>query len=192
MQNLYPKHGAYFLLAILLLSNTQCIPLKTAPTIAEYRIMQGKKLNKQLSKHKLYYVFENHLEDFAFYDYLDTYHMPEDYHRYFNVPIQLGNDKFYITFMEVEAKSKTLDLFSPLANAMLNQAMGDEYFETESKIHEKYKTYIAIHVHDVNVSDCLRPNSLFRVKVLKYLSHIRKQYQNGNGYKKNLFRTQRP
>lgn len=154
----------------------QCIPLRTAPQIKDFKVMKGKRLNKKLQR-KMYYVFENHQRHFKFYDFLDEYVIPEDYMFYSNVPVAIDGETFYITFKEVEGKSEVVDLVTPFLGIMANEVVNSDVFGTNVNTYSSYENYIAIRVHHERDSDCLHKNSLYRPIVLKYLSTLKAHYR---------------
>ncbi len=166
------KNAVFLVLSCLVLSS--CFPTKIAPSIENYRVMKGKRLNRSLER-KQYYVFENNTTDEHLFNFLDLHVLPKNYMFYTNIPVYINNNKYYVSFIAVEAKTEIINLLPGLASAIVNEALNTNMDES-SEINETFYEYVAISVHNDQESDCLKDKSLSKPEVLKYLSKLKDKY----------------
>jgi len=179
------------LLAMLITCNA-CIPIRIAPTIEDYKLVKGKRFRNGLPK-KTVFVFEDPKDEAEFYNYIDTKYQLNDYYVDVEVPFQIDDEPYFLSFYEVMIEDKSLDL-TPLATAILmSVALGDDdvggYVSDDAEpLRRKGNWYIAIEVFSEAEEDCLSESYRNREKVLAYLRDLKKEYLNTDSYNELLFK----
>ena len=171
-----------------------CIPLRTAPKIADHKTITGKRFNKELPKKQLF-VFEDPKDEGAFYDFVNISYGLEDYYVDVGVPFVVSQKAYYFSFYEVEKQSKALNLLPILMDVSLNAALGNDDFEvytatSENTISRKGNYYIAIEVYDDAGKDCLEETYLNNEQVLNYLRSLKERYLATENYHEIVFKNQ--
>lgn len=162
-----------------------CIPIKIAPNIQGAKIYNGRKFNKHLPKQHVY-VFNDPKGANEFYTYLNV-KFGMDYGAFGgNVPIIVGGENYYLTFYEVERKSKTVNLL-PIMVDMVLYSKGD-YPLPEAEIFRTGTWYIALTVSDVDLEDILKESHSARSAIIAYLDNLRIEYLSTTNYMDVYFR----
>lgn len=174
------------LLLFLVLFCFSCIPLRIAPTIKTDKVMVAKKFKRKLSK-QYAFIFEDPKDANEFYNYVNTKY--ELYHQdvEWNVPFEIDGEQFFFSFSETEIQDKTLNLLPLVADAALDSKGYGPLFDNVYTSRTG-NWYILIGVSDNDLNDCLKPDYLYREKVLKYLRSLRKEYLNTQNYLEALLR----
>ncbi len=151
-----------------------CIPLKIAPNIEGAKIYKGKKFKRSLPKQYVY-VFEDPKNANEFYTYINA-KFGIDYDEVGgNVPIVISGKKDYLSFYEVERKTKTLNLF-PIAADVVLESKGQDPLFTEAQFHRSGSWYIALTVSDDNLNDNLKEDDPAHASIIRHLDMLRNEY----------------
>ncbi len=183
------RFAPLLLFALLLFS---CIPLRIAPQIKDNKIVMGKRFKKGLPK-KYVFVFEDTKAADQFYNYINTKFNLQDYYVDVQVPFEIEEREYYLSFYEVEIADKALNLFPLLADVAVNVALGNEDFEnyvatTENSTVRQGNYYIAIEVFSETEKDCLSEKYSNRPAVLTYLRELKGEYYSTYNYNEVVFK----
>jgi len=159
-------------LPVFLLLIQSCIPIKSAPRIENYRILEGRKFKKGLPPRQTF-VFEDKQDVNAFYNFINDKFQLGDEQVMDDVPFRVNGHQYFFSFYEVDKKSKNINLM-PFIMSKLTKS--EEVDEPEMDINEYY--YIAIEAYSDIENDCLVMGALSREPVLKYLRNLKEEYQN--------------
>lgn len=161
-------------LLLLGVSTFSCIPLRVAPNIDGAKIYKGKKFKKQLPKHYVY-VFEDPKDANEFYTYINAkFNIDYDIGGG-NVPLIIGDKKYYLTFYEVERNTKTVNLV-PIAVDIVSESKGNDPIFEDMYTTRTGSWYIALTVSDDDFNDNLKESDPARKTILKQLDHLRNEY----------------
>ena len=159
---------------VLTLCFFSCIPIRIAPSIEAHKIVQAKKFKRDLPR--LYaFVFEDTKDADEFYYFLNAKYDLGFRHVESNVPIEIGNHTFFMSFFEREKTSQYVNLIPMVVDGVLNSEGVDPMLE------DIYSTrtghwYIAITVDDPEFRDALSPDHKCRNEVIQYLDTLREEY----------------
>ncbi len=173
----------YITLFLLLFSS--CIPTKIAPDIKGEKVMVAKKFKKQLPKINGF-IFEDPKNANEFYKYINTRFQKNNVDVRWNVPFTIDNEKYYLSFYEVERTSNTINLAPMIIDAALENNDIVPILE-DSYTSRSGKWYLVLTVDDENFYDCLKENYPKRETVVAYLKQLKKHYLSTNNYDSLLF-----
>lgn len=176
-----------FFCTILVLAVSSCIPLKIAPNIEDYRIVQGNRFKKTLPK-KSVFVFEDPKDEGHFYDYINTKFALNDYRVDVDVPLQVDDQEFFFAYYEEERSTKTLNLLPILIDAALATTDTSDPMLTNEYESRKGYWYVAIEVYDKQENDLLAENSDKREPLIKYLRVLKEEYLSTHNYNEVVFK----
>ncbi len=182
----------YIVIFLGLLFFQSCIPLRVAPKIADYKVVDGKRFKRGLPK-KTTFIFEDPKDAGHFYEYVNTKFNLEDYYVDVQVPFEIDGKSFFFSFYEVEIKDKALNLFPLVFDIAANATLGNDDFETyatneDNTILRDGNWYIAIEVFSDTEKDCLQENSVSRDVVLPYLRTLKEEYLSTHNYNEVVFK----
>ncbi|PWL39867.1 hypothetical protein DKG77_03285 [Flagellimonas aquimarina] len=180
------------LLLVLGVVLNSCIPVRIAPSIKDYKITKGKRFKRGLPK-KTVFVFEDSKNADEFYNYINTKFQLQDYYVDTQVPFQLGNEQFYLSFYEVEIHDKAINLFPIVFDLAFSAAVGNDEIEPvlsedAEPILRSGNWYIAIEVFSNTEKDCLREDSISKDMVLPYLRNLKQEYLSTHNYNEVVFK----
>ena len=184
------KKFTSIILGLLVLNS--CIPLRIAPKISDYKVVEGKRFKNGLPK-KTTFVFEDPKEEGEFYEFIDTKYDLDDYYVDVQVPFEVNGAKFFFSFYEVEIKDKALNLFPLVFDVAANATLQNEDFETytaneDNSILRNDNWYIVVEVFSDTEKDCLHENSVSREDVLPYLRVLKEEYLSTHNYNEVVFK----
>lgn len=177
---------------------TSCIPLKSAPVIANYKIANGKEFRRTLPNQHVF-IFKNPKDAGEFNKYInlkfnldsiDTHNIDQiNYVDYINndIPFNIDGVNYYLSFNEAEIPDKTLNLL-PIA---VDLATSNSDLQTDFSDIYTFRSdnwYIAISVTDEDSENCLEPLYPFRQSIIDYLKNLKEEYLITNNYLEFLFR----
>jgi len=168
----------YFTLAALL--TVSCIPYKSAPSIEEDQVINGRKFKSGLPKAQTF-IFEDNKDADEFYYYVNTKYDLNHQKVETDVPLKINGQYYYISFYEVEKTDETLNLV-PLAIDASRNSKGRDPIMENSYVSRKGKWYIALTVTDDMMSDCLDPKHKNYEEVLEYCKELRLEYHTTDDY----------
>lgn len=179
------------LLGISVLIFQSCIPVRIAPTIKDYKVTQGKKFKRVLSKRQMF-IFEDPKDAGHFYDYVNTKFQLNHDNVYDDVPFAIDGGQYFFSFYEVEIPNKTLNLTPVMVHYAVNSALGSEDpladYNGAGDIVRRENWYIAMEVYSDLEKDCLADNALSKEAVLRYLSVLKKEYLATHNYNETIFK----
>ena len=164
-----------------------CIPLRIAPTIEDYRVLEGKKFKNSLPQ-KTMFVFEDPKDEGHFYEYINTKYKLDDHRVDVDVPIEVGGKEYYFAYYEVEIPTKTLNLLPIVIDGILESTETNNAVFSDAYSRRKGYWYIAIEVYDREENDCLDDNSLIRKPMLEYLRKLKHEYLGTHNYNEVVFK----
>jgi len=170
----------YVVLILVFLLTTSCIPLRIAPTIADYKLTKGKKFKKHLPRDNAF-IFEDPKNASEFYNFINTKYSLNHKTVEYNVPIIVQDHEFYLSFYEVEIPTKTINLVPIAVDATLENKGMDPILE-DSQFTRKGNWYLALFVYDADMKDCLKLDYPSRLAILKHLRAIKNEYLTTNNY----------
>lgn len=175
---------AYLFLGLFLILQS-CIPIRIAPTIKNFKITQGKKFKRDLPKRHMF-IFQDHKQANAFYNYVNTKFELQDIDVYDNVPFTIQENQYFFSFYEADIPNKTINLIPIAIDVMLDKADIDPAMEQMYKS-RKGNWYIAIEVYSDTENDCLQPTSKSKQAVSDYLQKLKDEYVTTYNYNEVLF-----
>lgn len=170
----------YIRIAIVLIflgSLTNCISIKKAPEInaSGYKIVKGKKLKRSLRKSN-HFIFYNHLYDSDLTAFIEYKLKAEENSFLQNLPVNIKDINFLMTFYTVASKDVSIDLLSPVINRVFNTKLNTDYDENiKTETTEHY--YVAVYVESDLEADSLKEGSIHRAIVENYLIKLMNEYQ---------------
>lgn len=167
-------------------SMISCFPVKVAPRIDGAKMFKGKKFSKQLPKQQVY-VFEDPKNANEFYYYINA-KFGMDYDEIGgNVPVSLSGKNHYLTFYEVERKTKVVNLVPTVVEVIIKSQEEDPIL-SEIQIQRSGTWYIALTVTDDDLSDNLKGEDPARSSIVAYLDGLRNEYLSTANYMDIYFR----
>lgn len=143
--------------------------------------MEAKRFKRKLPN-QYAYIFTDPKDADEFYYYLSAKFPPnqagdsED-----NMPLQINNTDYYISFYETEKKSRIVNLLPALANeAMRNKNIPIEL--DEPPIVRDGTWYMVLTITDPAFNDALSPNNVDQKKVLAYVKSLHDDYLSTSNY----------
>ncbi len=176
--------------ALLSLLAVSCIPIRIAPIIKEDKIMKANKFKRKLPK-RYSFIFEDPKEANEFYNYINTKFQLDFQDVDWDVPFELDNIVYYMSFYETEIPNKTLNLIPFLIDAKLDNSGIDPIFE-DSYVSRHENWFVVITVNNDDSTDCLHPNYENRQKIIAYFKNLRKEYLNTHNYEEVLLKQESP
>lgn len=178
------KHSLLLVFVLLLVQS--CIPLRIAPKIDDYKITQGKKFKRSLSKRQMF-IFEDAKDAEQFYNFVNINFNLGDRNVYDDVPFEINGQQYFFAWYEVEIPNKSLHILPILADVII-ASTGNYPMLEDSYGSRKGNWYLAIEVYNDLESDCLVETSLSRDVVLKYLSALKQEYLATHNYNETVFK----
>ncbi|MBE9488692.1 MAG: hypothetical protein IMY67_00240 [Bacteroidetes bacterium] len=179
-----------FIYFLLLVFTTSCIPLRIAPSIKNEKIMLAKKFKRKLPK-EYAYIFEDTKEANEFYYYINTKFQLDYQDVEFNVPFQIDDQTYYLSFHEVEIPDKTFNILLWLIDTKRQSNGNDPIFE-DSYVSRIGNWYLVLTVRDEHIEDCLKPDYLKRIQVISYLKNLKHEYLTTQNYLDVLLKAKNP
>ncbi len=98
-----------FFLILLVFAITSCIPVKIAPKFQnqDYKVMKAKKFQRKLPK-ETSFIFKDPKNADEFYYYINKKFNLNHKDVGFNVPFQIDGETLYLSYHEVERKTKLI------------------------------------------------------------------------------------
>lgn len=166
------KNIIFLLITISLYS---CVPLKIAPQINDYKVVKGKRFQKQLPKLQTF-IFNDPKESGEFYTFLEAKFQSKELEMEYYLPLTINNKDYNLSYYEVERNTKTLNLVPILVDASRSgnnkkPLMEDFYTTKRTGI-----WYIAITINSSSNTDCLNDNYKYKQEVVNYLQKLKNEY----------------
>lgn len=157
-----------------------CIPLRVAPTIKTDKIMQAQKFKKNMPNNYVFIV-EDPKDADEFYNFINTKFKLNNESVDMDVPIKIDGKPYYLSFIETEKTTKTLNILPLAVDAALESKDNDPVLE-DMHVSRNGTWYLMLLVFDDSNNDCLNPKHSDREKVVNYLRHLHKEYLNTANY----------
>ena len=165
---------------LFLFSVVSCIPFKIAPNIDDYKITNAKTFNRYLPD-EYAFVFEDKKDADEFYHFVNTKFQLDFLDVEMNVPIQINDAIYYMSFYEQEKTTESANLVPILIDAILeDQEMGPMLEDAHGSTRSHW--YILITVLDEDFKDCLNPNHPFQTEIIEALWNLKEEYQTTHHY----------
>jgi len=168
------------LIIFLLLLFTSCIPIRIAPKIKEEKITIAKRFKRNLPK-SYSYIFKDPKNANEFYNYINTIYQLNGKDVEFNVPVSINNNKYFLSFYEVEIPTKTVNLVPMLIDGKLESSCSNAFLQ-DAYVSRKGTWYIVLTISDSKVNDCLHPKYTNRQEIISFLKKLRLEYLNTADY----------
>jgi len=175
-----------FLLFIIPVLVYSCVPVKIAPNIESNKVMNAKKFKRQLPD-QYAFIFEDPKEANEFYNYINTKFELDDKSVDTNVPIEIDNTTYFMSFYETERETKTVNLV-PIAIDAKRQSNGKNALLNEAHTSRKGQWYLALIITDANGNNQLDLNNSNRRKIINHFEKLRKEYLSTANYYDVLFK----
>lgn len=179
------------LITILLLANFACVPVKIAPRFKanEYKILVAKKFKRKLPR-ETSFIFKDPKNEDEFYNFINTKFQLKHNNVGYNVPFQIENETFYLSYSETDKEDKTLNLPLVIIDAKRESNGNSPLFENNYSSRKDH-WYILLTVYDENIKNCLLDKYPKKAEVVKYLKALKDEYLNTTNYQEILF-TKKP
>jgi len=161
---------------VFLIFYSSCIPLRTAPEIKSDKIMVAKKFKRKLPKNHAF-IFEDPNNTNDFYNFINLKYELNQENVEKNIPFEINNEKYFLSYYETSIPTKTLDLFSMVTDAAVDMGLNKEdSYSGGVQIERVDSWYLVLTVCNSILEDCLEPNYKFRTDVIIYLRNLRLEY----------------
>ncbi|RDK88188.1 hypothetical protein [Marinirhabdus gelatinilytica] len=164
----------YLSAALLTFLFVSCIPLQIAPNFEGGKVFPPKKFKRQLPFNYVY-AFEDPKDANEFYSYMNAKFQIVYDDDTGNIPIEIDDKTYYLTFYEVERSTKTVNLLPMAVDAALGEKGVDPVMENAYESRSG-KWYIALTVTDEDLKDALNPLYENHIAILDYANTMRKEY----------------
>tara|TARA_R100000935_G_scaffold27288_1_gene47372 strand:+ start:45341 stop:45895 length:555 start_codon:yes stop_codon:yes gene_type:complete len=166
----------YLSATVVALFFVSCIPLQIAPNFEGGKVFPPKKFKKQLP-YNYVYVFEDPKDANEFFNYMNAKFQIFYDDDTGNIPVEIENETYYLTFYEVERTTKTVNLIPMAIDAGLEE---NGYGPVLGGAHQSRsgKWFIALTVTDEGLKDALKPAYDNHKEVLTYADTMREEYLN--------------
>lgn len=176
--NPFMKKLQFLLVAILLQS---CFPVSIPPNLENGKWMEAKKFKRKLPN-QYAYIFTDPKDANEFYYYVSAKFPPnQEGDSENNVPVQIDNTNYYISFYETEKKSRVVNLLPAITNEVLNNKNIPIQLD-EPPITREGTWYIVLTITDANFTDALSPNYKNQKKILEYTKMLHNEYISTTNY----------
>ena len=166
------------LICLLLLFTVSCIPLQNAPDIKDYEIVLAKKFKRDLPS-RYAFVFQDQMDADMFYQFFIWKFGRIDVDLHEDMPFQVGDSTFYITFYERQKKSVTLNLLPLVIDAVAMSSGGDPVIDDYDIVDKDNEIwYILIMATDSEYNDCLKPSYVKQNELVEALRELMEEYNN--------------
>ena len=167
-------------ICFLVLFAQSCIPLKIAPNIKGEKIVNAKKFKKDLPKYQGF-IFEDTKNANEFYDFINAKYNLKHSNVESNVPININNKTYYLSFFERERITKTLNLI-PIAidagrNSKNKEPLLEDLYTSRSGC-----WYLILTVTDPEIKDCLNPKYPQHIEIVNHLKKLKNEYFSTSNY----------
>jgi len=164
----------YFFLTLLFVATTSCIPVKVAPNLEQGKIMKAQKFVKSLGPQYMF-VFDDPKDANEFYKYVNAKYQTVYDDDLGNIPVQINEQSYFLTFYEVSKETKVVNLITPVIETVLEKNNIGTY-DGEIPIERTGKWYIALTLTDDDLKDALHPEYSKMNETLGYVKNIRQEY----------------
>jgi len=163
-----------------------CVPVKIAPNIESNKVMKAKKFKRHLPD-QYAFIFEDPKDANEFYNYVNTKFKLDDKNVDTNVPIEIGNTTYFMSFYETERETKTVNLV-PIAVDAKRESNGNSALLEDVHTSRKGQWYLALTVTDANGNNQLNLDNRNRQKIINHLEKLRNEYLSTANYYDVLFK----
>ena len=177
----------YLSYLLILLFISSCFPISIPPNLENGKLMEAKKFKRKLPN-QYAYIFTDLKDANEFYYYLSAKFPPnQEGDSENNVPIQIDDINYYMSFYETEKKSRVVNLLPGIANeVMSNKNIPIEL--DEPPIVREGTWYIALTITDTEFTDALSPSHKNQKKILEYAKSLHNEYISTHNYNSLLLK----
>lgn len=170
-----------FAITPLLFIVTSCVPIAIAPELSQGKFIKGKKFKRKLPNRNAF-VFTDPKAADEFYYYINTkfglnYNYVES-----NVPVEIANDTYYISFYETKKSTKSINLMQPMANNLLENNGLPRVFNEDGSVRSEGTWYIVLMITDQEFNDALNPEYENYDHISKYAKSLLLEYLSMSNY----------
>jgi len=170
----------YFLLFSFFIAS--CIPISIAPNMKGGKVVKAKKFKRQLPK-QYAFIFEDPKNANEFYEYVNAKFQVSYDDLEGNIPININDNNYYLTFYEVERNTETVNLIPMVVDAALEEKGYGSGATLESAYTSRSGTwYLALTVSNDALEDCLNPEHDSKPEIEKYAKELREEYLSTTHY----------
>ncbi len=148
--------------------------------MAEGKVVKANRFLKKFPK-QYAYVFDDPKDANEFYKYINAKYQIAYDDAMGNVPVTIGEDRYYLTFYEANKETQTINLVPMMVDAALEQEGYGKPLES-AEFSRYGKWYLVLTVTDDNYKDALYPEYEEYKNVLKYVSELRSEYLSTTHY----------
>ncbi|MGY5847664.1 hypothetical protein ACW6QP_09605 [Salegentibacter sp. HM20] len=157
-----------------------CIPIKIAPKIETDKLVKAKRFKRDLPA-KYAFVFEDPKDSDEFYNFMNAKYDLGFIDVESNVPIQIENNTYFLSFYERERVTETINLIPMAIDAGL-KSKGNNTILEEAHTSRTGHWYLVLIVTDDALEDGLNPNYVNQEKIIKYLRNLKNEYLTTHNY----------
>lgn len=143
--------------------------------------MLAKKFKRKLPRNYAF-IFEDPKDVNEFYSFINTKYRQDHVNVGWNVPFKIEDQEFFLSYYETEIPNKTINLVPILIDFTLEEEGVGPVFNEGAYYKRNGNWYVAITIFDGNMKDCLRPNNLYRKKIINYLKDLQNVYLQTDNY----------
>ena len=164
------------LICFLMLLTVSCIPLQNAPDIRDYDIVMAKKFKKDLPR-RYAFVFQDQMDADMFHQFFIWKFGRIGVDLQEELPFQVGDSTYYLTFYERQKKSVTLNLLPLVIDAVAMSAGEETVMDDYDIVDEDGEIwYILISAVDSEYNDCLNPSYAKQHELVEALKDLKEEY----------------
>ncbi|MBC3846469.1 hypothetical protein H8K90_08765 [Winogradskyella echinorum] len=175
-----------FLLALICITITSCIPYKIAPKFKneDYKVIKAKKFQRKLPR-ETSFIFKDPKNADEFYHYINKKYNLNHKDVGLNTPFKIEGKSFYLSYREVERTDEKLILPLALIDLRRSSNGNDPLFEGNYST-RKGHWYLILTVYDEDIKNCLIGKHPMKAKVLQYLKDLKQEYLTTQNYEELL------
>ncbi|MDO1500663.1 hypothetical protein Q2T40_11020 [Winogradskyella maritima] len=164
----------HYLVLIVSILFSSCIPVSFAPNIKNQKVMKGKRFKRSFPKTETF-IFHDHKKANEIYKYMNIKFERNGVDIDRNVPFEHNGKQYTISFYEAERSTQTLNL-APVAIDVALERNGMSPMLEDAYTSRKGKWYVGMIVKDENGKNCLKDNHPDRAEIFKFLVDLREEY----------------
>ncbi|WP_411896140.1 hypothetical protein [Winogradskyella sp. A2] len=175
-----------FLLILFSVTIVSCIPVRIAPKYKKegFKIKKAKNFKHMLPK-EMAYIFKDSKDENEFYNFINTKFQLNNIDVDYDVPFQINDKYYFITFYEVEIPDKSINILPMFVDVLTSNNIETDL--SEVYFTRKGNWYIVAIVLDDESENCLNTSYQNRKEIILYLNTLRQEYLNTKNYEELLF-----
>lgn len=146
------------------------------------KVVKAKKFKRQLPK-QYAFIFEDPKNANEFYNYVNAKFQISYDDLEGNIPININDNNYYLTFYEVKRNTETVNLIPMVVDAVLEEKGYTSGSTFESDYTSRSGTwYLALTVNNDALEDCLHPEHDSKAEIEKYAKDLKEEYLSTTHY----------